>query len=349
MTTSLQVEANQRNALRSCGPRSPQGKARSCLNAVTHGLTARTLILPGEDPAEFAQLLAAWTADLQPCNPFEENLVRQAVGHSWRLERADWLEVERLSQRITAVPLEEARRRREEVAELGRRLMPVPSGDHAARPEPDRRAGPDDPDDPARLLSRLESTGDGCRWLLDRWAEKRRAPEAGRAWSPAEMVEAIRLLGKRPLEDLDDRRVLSVVLACFALDRQRPDPFAALWDGLTDCEVQRCRERLLERGLAAAMPRSKDEGAGGAAGGRSTRPSRSSDRRAESPRARGGSARRYRRISCRSTRAARVKASGDIRSGRPGRSSASPIGSARRGAKGSRWLRTPRPRPPARR
>ena len=73
------------------------------------------------------------------------------------------------------------------------------------------------------------------------------------------MVEAIRLLGKRPLEDVDDRQVLSVVLACFALDRQRPDPFAALWDGLTDREVQRYRERLLDRGLAASMPRSKDE------------------------------------------------------------------------------------------
>ncbi len=232
------------------------------MNAVTHGLTARTLILPGEDPEEFAQRLAAWTADLQPCNPFEEDLVRQAVGHSWRLERADWLQVEILSERIAAVPLDEARRRREEVADLGRRLLPGPPdprGDHAARPESNRRAGPDDPDDPARLLSRLEATADGCRWLLDRWAEKRRSPEAGRAWSPAEMVEAIRLLGKRPLEDLDDRRVLSVVLACFALDRQRPDPFAALWEGLTDCEVQRCREWLLERGLAASMPCTPEE------------------------------------------------------------------------------------------
>jgi hypothetical protein len=56
---------------------------------VTHGLTAQTLILPGEDEAEYQRRLAAWTHDLAPCNPYEEELVRQAVSLSWRLDRAD--------------------------------------------------------------------------------------------------------------------------------------------------------------------------------------------------------------------------------------------------------------------
>ncbi len=50
MASEKQVEANRRNALRSTGPRTADGKARSRLNAVTHGLTAQTLILPEEDP-----------------------------------------------------------------------------------------------------------------------------------------------------------------------------------------------------------------------------------------------------------------------------------------------------------
>ena len=79
-------------------------------------------------------------------------------------------------------------------------------------------------------------------------------PEAGAAWSPAEMVQAIRLLGKRSLDAVGDGQVLRVILACSALDRQRPDPFGALWDGLTAPEVERYRERLPECGIGEWMP-----------------------------------------------------------------------------------------------
>jgi hypothetical protein len=53
MATLKQIAANQNNALRSTGPRSLAGKARSRLNAVKHGLTATHSLLPGEDPKEF--------------------------------------------------------------------------------------------------------------------------------------------------------------------------------------------------------------------------------------------------------------------------------------------------------
>ena len=168
MTTLRQIEANRRNALRSSGPRTPLGKSRSCLNAITHGLTAATVVLPGEDAEEFERRVAGWQEDLRPCNSFEEELVRQAVGHSWRLERFESMELAMLAEQIATVPAEEAARRREAVADLGRRLL--------TDVRRDWRDGPDDPDDPARLLVRLEATADGCRWLLDRWAEKRQAP-----------------------------------------------------------------------------------------------------------------------------------------------------------------------------
>ena len=53
-TTEKQKEANRRNAQKSSGPRTTQGKRNSCFNAVSHGLTARSVLLPGEDPAELA-------------------------------------------------------------------------------------------------------------------------------------------------------------------------------------------------------------------------------------------------------------------------------------------------------
>ncbi len=262
MTSTKRAEANLRNSARSTGPRTLSGKSRARLNAVTHGLTAETLILPGEDPRAFQRRLEAWTAELAPANPFEHDLVRQVVTLSWRLDRAD-----RVQDALIADSLgtDTAEQRRAEVEDLGRRLLPPPRVPNFVRRfgvlvDLDRLAhrGPDDPDDPARLLLRLESTADGCRWLLDRWAELRQVADAGSAWPDEKMVHAIRLLGKRPFDAVDDFQVLTIFVACYVLDRSRPDPFAELWKTTTDREAIYYRQRLLGRRLLEAKPRSKE-------------------------------------------------------------------------------------------
>src|SRR5438093_658802 len=54
--TVKQVEANRRNGALSQGPRTADGKRQSAMNALKHGLTARTPVLPGEDPKEYEDL-----------------------------------------------------------------------------------------------------------------------------------------------------------------------------------------------------------------------------------------------------------------------------------------------------
>jgi hypothetical protein len=49
MTSSRQIEANRRHALKSTGPASTEGKQRSRFNALRHGLTAETVIGALED------------------------------------------------------------------------------------------------------------------------------------------------------------------------------------------------------------------------------------------------------------------------------------------------------------
>jgi hypothetical protein len=56
MTSQKQREANRANARRSTGPKSKQGKSRSKMNAVTHGLTAEHILIPGEKPEDFRKL-----------------------------------------------------------------------------------------------------------------------------------------------------------------------------------------------------------------------------------------------------------------------------------------------------
>ena len=56
MASAAQITANRRNALRSTGPRTAAGKARSCLNARKHGLYARDQSPSAEEAEQIDRL-----------------------------------------------------------------------------------------------------------------------------------------------------------------------------------------------------------------------------------------------------------------------------------------------------
>ena len=60
MPTDRQLAANKRNAQKSTGPKTPEGRAAVRLNGVKHGLNAETLVLPGEANSDFDNLLASF-------------------------------------------------------------------------------------------------------------------------------------------------------------------------------------------------------------------------------------------------------------------------------------------------
>jgi hypothetical protein len=62
MTSTKQIEANRRNALASTGPRTQEGKAIVARNAVKHGLTAQSVLLPDEHEATIAWMCSWVTA-----------------------------------------------------------------------------------------------------------------------------------------------------------------------------------------------------------------------------------------------------------------------------------------------
>src|SRR5262245_47080817 len=119
MTTPIDRAAiNRRNAAKSTGPRSPEGKRSAKFNALKHGLTAATPVLPGEDPEAFRRL-EAWAEALDPADVVERFLVEQAATASWKLERADRVEAARLAAAVRGAA--DARRagRRAEADRLG--------------------------------------------------------------------------------------------------------------------------------------------------------------------------------------------------------------------------------------
>jgi hypothetical protein len=56
MSTSAQAAANLANAQHSTGPITDAGKAASSQNALKHGLTAKTVMLSGEDEAAYLKM-----------------------------------------------------------------------------------------------------------------------------------------------------------------------------------------------------------------------------------------------------------------------------------------------------
>jgi hypothetical protein len=93
MSTDRQIEANRLNAQSSTGPSTPEGRAAVRLNGLKYGLYAETLVLPGEDPAEFDAMLDRLDAEHQPATPTEEIFVSQIAMASWRRARVQRMEV----------------------------------------------------------------------------------------------------------------------------------------------------------------------------------------------------------------------------------------------------------------
>jgi hypothetical protein len=89
---------NRANSAHSTGPRTESGKQRSSLNALSHGLTARTAVLPTEDPDTYQRHLQQLLDEYAPATPTETQLVHEIANTAWRLNRIPFLEAGLLSQ-----------------------------------------------------------------------------------------------------------------------------------------------------------------------------------------------------------------------------------------------------------
>lgn len=114
MSSVSQLKANRANARRSTGPKTVSGKAQSSMNACKHGLTAKTVVIEGEDPAQFDSLRKAFEEEFEPRSLMERELVERIAGIVWRLRRIPKFEAALIEARC-----DEVRKWEEEVEEAG--------------------------------------------------------------------------------------------------------------------------------------------------------------------------------------------------------------------------------------
>ncbi len=108
MATEAKILANRRNAQKSTGPRTLQGRAAVSQNAVKHGLYARQDVISSESQADFDLYRQQLLDELAPAGPMESMLAERIVTLSWRLKRAGRIQnqtIDALNADNTSSPL----------------------------------------------------------------------------------------------------------------------------------------------------------------------------------------------------------------------------------------------------
>ena len=94
MATRKQIEANRLNARKSTGPRTPEGKRRSSLNALRTGIDAKTQVIHYEQEADLRRLQYEYSERFHPTTPEQRMLVDTLVDCEWLLRRFRTCEAE---------------------------------------------------------------------------------------------------------------------------------------------------------------------------------------------------------------------------------------------------------------
>ena len=95
MTSARKIQANQKNALRSTGPRSNAGKARSRRNALKHGLE-----VPINRDDAFAEQIEALSTELTPLSAEPDEIVRLAAELQLEVARVQETRVNMINRKL---------------------------------------------------------------------------------------------------------------------------------------------------------------------------------------------------------------------------------------------------------
>jgi len=96
IATRRQTAANRANAMRSTGPRTVEGKEIAARNAIRHGLTSRSVLLPGEDQTEYQRFADLIRIDCAPHGQLEEEFVKMMTDAMWARRRVSPMEASAL-------------------------------------------------------------------------------------------------------------------------------------------------------------------------------------------------------------------------------------------------------------
>ncbi len=92
MSKLSKAETARLNGAKSKGPVTPEGKAKSSQNAITHGFYSDLMVLDTEEEGAYCDFSDLLLTHYKPRNVVEEDLVRDMIDARWRLNRVKGME-----------------------------------------------------------------------------------------------------------------------------------------------------------------------------------------------------------------------------------------------------------------
>ncbi len=225
---------------------------RSRFNALTHGLTAKTAVLPGEDPQLFQSVVEVYKVDLKTQNQVEDDLAESAALAKWQMDRAKAVQSARLDHELLIRKDANSLRDGVAAAVIRSRLFHDRQGpielypsksEYYKGPRTSCSDEPDDPLDPIVLILQAENTVAGCQMLRREWEALRRNLLSGLSILSHEKLKMLRLMGKQPIQAVCDPEAAQVFLACHALEARDGYAFHEL---RSEIEEERFKDKKVE-------------------------------------------------------------------------------------------------------
>ena len=98
----LKSDTARANGAKSRGPVTPEGRAASSRNSLSHGFTAKSVVLPTESQEDFQSLLDSYIDQFHPQGGVEMDLVQTMAAARWRLRRISTIETTLLNNEMTS-------------------------------------------------------------------------------------------------------------------------------------------------------------------------------------------------------------------------------------------------------
>ena len=108
MSSFRRIISSKINGSKSTGPKTEEGKRRSSLNGLRHGLLSKNVLCDLEDVENFNIVVREHAECFQPESGVQEGLIEAMVVAYWKTRRAWALETNMMNQALAQTPIEDS-------------------------------------------------------------------------------------------------------------------------------------------------------------------------------------------------------------------------------------------------